>query len=95
MASLWKNDKNFKIIQMSWREYVVASESWGLCDICASNTSDDPIYYIAVLDQWYCKKCLDAYLSGAKKYKSDIEKEQMNFIKVKHRLEDFGCWENV
>lgn len=92
MASLWKNNKNFKIIQANWVEYVNVTDTFGLCDVCANNSSDDPIYYIAVLDQWYCKTCLDAYLSGAKKYKSDIQKEQENFVRVKHKLEDLGVY---
>lgn len=93
MANLWNNDKNFKIIKANWVEYVNVTDTFGLCDVCANNSSEDPIYYIAVLDQWYCKTCLDAWLSGAKKYKSDIEKEQLNFINIKHKLEDLGAWD--
>lgn len=92
MANLWKNDKNFKIIKVNWVEYVNCTDSFGLCDVCANNTSEEPIYYIAVLDQWYCKTCLDAWLSGAKRYKSDMEKEQLNFIKIKNKLEDLGAY---
>lgn len=93
MASLWNNDKNFKIIEMSWRECAAITDSWALSDCCGQNSSEEMLYYIAILDQYYCKTCLDAWLSGAKKYKSDIEKEQLNFINVKHKLEDLGCWE--
>lgn len=92
MAKTYQN-QHFKIIEANWVEYVNVTDTFGLCDICANNSSEDPIYYIAVLDQWYCKTCLDAWLSGAKKYKSDIEKEQINFVNVKHTLEDLGCWE--
>jgi hypothetical protein len=91
MAKIYQNQQ-FKIIEANWVEYVNVTDTFGLCDLCANNTSEDPIYYIAVLDQWYCKTCLDAWLSGAKKYKSDIEKEQLNFINVKHKLEDLGAW---
>lgn len=89
---MYPNDKNLKIIEMSWREYVAVTDSWGLCDLCGQNSSEEPIYYIALLKQYYCKPCLDAYLSGAKRYKSDLEKEQYNFVEVKHKLEDLGCF---
>ena len=92
MASLWKNDKYFKIIQANWVEYVNVTDTFGLCDLCANNSSEDPIYYISILDQWYCKTCLDAWLIDAKRYKSDFKKEQENFIKIKHKLEDLGAW---
>lgn len=91
MAKIYQN-QHFKIIEANWVEYVNVTDTFGLCDVCANNTSEEPIYYVAVLDQWYCKTCLDAYLSGAKKYKSDIQKEQENFIKTKHKLEDLGAW---
>lgn len=93
MANLWKNDKQFKIIEMSWKEYVAATDSWGLCDICGNNSSEQPLYFVALVNQCYCKTCLDAYLSGAKRYKSDFEKEQENFIKMKNKLIDLGVME--
>lgn len=93
MACLWKNNKGFKIIKANWVEYVNVTDTFGLCDVCANNSSEDDVYYIAVLDQWYCKTCLDAWLSGAKKYKSDIEKEQLNFVGVRSKLRDLGCFE--
>lgn len=92
MAKIYQN-QHFKIIEANWVEYVNCTDTFGLCDVCANNSSEDPIYYIGVLDQWYCKTCLDAWLSGAKKYKSDIEKEQLNFVKIKHKLEDLGAWD--
>lgn len=94
MAKLLKNEKQFKIIEMSWNEYVAATDTWGLCDICGDNTSEQPLFFVALVNQCYCKKCLDAYLSGARRTKGDFEKEQMNFIKMKNKLVDLGTWEN-
>lgn len=93
MAKLWQNDKQFKIIKMSWKECVAITDSWGLADCCGKNSSEEDLYYIAVLNQFYCKTCLDAWLSGAKRYKSDLEKEQICFVKTKRKLEDLGTWE--
>lgn len=92
MANLWKNDKNFKIIQMSWREYVATTESWGLCDCCGGSDFEYGGYYIPLIDSWFCKTCFDAWYSTAKRYKVDIQKEQEKFIKMKHKLEDLGAW---
>lgn len=94
MANLWKNDKQFKIIELGWKEYVAATDSWGLCDICSNNSSEEPLYFVALVNQTYCKTCLDAYLSGAKRYKGDLEKEQHNFITMRNKLKDLGCWKD-
>lgn len=93
MASLWKNEKQFKIIEMSWKEYVAATDSWGLCDICGDNSSEEPLYFVALVNQAYCPRCLEAYMSGAKRYKGDIEKEQENFVRMKNVLKDLGVWD--
>ena len=93
MAKLWKNEKQFKIIELSWKEYVAATDTWGLCDICGDNSSEQPLYFVALVNQCYCKTCLDAYLKGAKRYKSDFQKEQANFITMRNKLIDLGIWD--
>lgn len=93
MAKLWQNDKQLKIIKMTWREYVAVSDSWGLCSCCGNNSAEEPLYYVALVGDIYCPDCFDAYYSGAKRYKSDIEREQENFIKVRNKLMDLGTWE--
>jgi hypothetical protein len=94
MANLWKNPNQFKIIQLTWKEYVAATDTWGLCDVCGDNSSEEPLYFIALINQTYCKKCLEAYLKEARRYKSDFKKEQENFITMRNKLIDLGCWEN-
>lgn len=93
MAKILKNDKRFLIIEMPWREYVAITDSWGLADCCGQNTSEENVYYIAVLNQFYCGICFNAWISTAMRYKSDLEKEQYNFVKMKGKLEDLGTWE--
>ena len=78
---------------MCWKECVAITDSWGLADCCGQNSSEEDLYYIAVLDQYYCKTCFDAWYSGAKRYRSDIEKEQYNFVGVKNKLVDLGVWD--
>lgn len=92
MARLLENKKGFKIIKLTWRETVCITDSWGLSDCCGQNSSEEPLFYIAVLDRYFCECCMNAWLSGATRYKSDIEKEQYNFVKVKNKLKDLGTW---
>lgn len=90
MAQILKNDKQLKIIKMSWREYVAATDSWALCACCGNNSSEEDLFFVAMVNDAYCKKCFDAYYSTVKRYKSDFEKEQMNFVKMKNKLKDLG-----
>jgi len=92
MANLWKNEKQFKIIEMTWKEYVAVTDTWGLCDICGNNSAEENVYFIALLNQTYCKNCLEAYLKDAKRTKSDFQKEQLNFITIRNKLIDLGVW---
>lgn len=93
MAKLWQNDKQLKIIKMSWKEYVASTDSWGLCSCCGNNSAEEPLYYIALVGDAYCPDCFDEYYRGAKRYKSDLEKEQKNYIEMRNKLMDLGCWE--
>lgn len=95
MASLLKNNKGFKIIKMCWREYVACTDSFGLCGLCGDNSSEDPLYFIAVIDQAYCKTCFDAWYGSARRYSSEMEKEQHAFVVMREKLRDLGAWEDV
>lgn len=93
MAIKYQNNKNFSIIKMTWKECVAITDSWALCDLCGQNSCEEPLYYIALINQFYCQTCFDAWISGAKRYSSDLEKEQYNYIKIKNKLIDLGTWE--
>lgn len=93
MANKYENEKRFLIYKMSWREYVAATESWGLCDCCGEADFDTGGYYVALIDSWFCQKCFDAYISGAKRYSVDLEKERNNWNKMTQKLRDLGCLE--
>ena len=62
--------------------------SIGVCDGCMR--SEDTGYYVAVLNQWLCKKCYDEWISYAKWYKEDerIELKNFNFY---CKLFDIDC----
>lgn len=94
MAHQIQNQKGFLIIEMDWKDCVNITDTWGLSDCCGQNTSEEKLYYIAVLDQYYCKPCYDAWLSGATRYKPDLEKERYNFVKVKNKLKDLGVYDD-
>lgn len=90
MAKRIQNNKNFLIIEMTWKEYVAITDSWGLCDCCGQYDADMVFYYVAVTDSFFCKNCYDAWYSGATNYKVDREKERQNFNKKVSRIKDLG-----
>lgn len=94
MSRLLENNKKFQVIKLTWREYAAATDSWGLCDACGQNTSEEPLFYVAVLDHVFCEMCFKAWYDTAKRYSVDMPKEQEAFIRMKHKLMDLGCWEN-
>lgn len=93
MAKIYQNSQQLKIIEMSWKEYVAATDTWGLCDCCGDNSAEAPLFYVALVNQVYCKTCLDAYLSGAKRTRGELEKEQINFVSMRNKLKDLGVWD--
>lgn len=93
MATQIKTKKGFLIIKMTWKECVAITDSWGLADCCGQNTCEEDLYYIAILDQFYCEPCYNAWVETASRYKSELGKEQVNFIKIRNKLQDLGTWE--
>ena len=94
MAKQWENKKRLLVVKMSWREYVAATDTFGICDCCGSSDFDEGGYYVALVNDWYCKTCFDAYYSGAVRASSDLIKERENWNKMVGKLRDLGCWGN-
>ena len=90
MAKIFQNDKHFLVIEMTWKEFVAITDSWGLCDCCGQYDSDMVFYYVAVENVFFCKKCFDAWYSGAKHYTVDLQKERENWNKTISKLRDLG-----
>ena len=49
----------------------------GVCDSCME--SPEVGYYVAVLNQWFCKKCYEEWLQRAERYQEDIPYEERNY----------------
>ena len=94
MAKKWENDKRLLAIKMSWREYVAVTDTFGFCSCCGTQDFQEDGYYVAVVNDWYCKTCYDAYIAGAKRYSVDLIKERKNYNKMVESLKDIGTWEN-
>ncbi len=65
MANIKDNKKGFKVIQISRKELVEELGQYGaigICDYCNETASTG--YYIAVLNQWFCPKCYQAWVSS-------------------------------
>lgn len=79
---------------MSWREYVACTDTFGFCSCCGTQVFDEDGYYVAVVDDWYCKTCFDAFYSGATHFSVDLAKERSNYNKMVVLLKDLGTFEN-
>ena len=72
MANIKDNKKGFKVIQISRKELVEELGQYGaigICDYCNETASTG--YYIAVLNQWFCPKCYQAWYHRATYYPED------------------------
>ena len=93
MAKKYENPKNHLVIKMSWREYVAITDGFGFCSCCSTQDFDHCGYYVALVDDWYCPTCYDAYMSGAVRSSVDLEKERQNYNRVMNALKDLGTWD--
>lgn len=75
MANIKDNKKGFKVIQISRKELVEELGQYGaigICDYCNETASTG--YYIAVLNQWFCPKCYQAWYHRATYYTDTLIK---------------------
>lgn len=87
-----KNNQGFKIILMPGIvQHSLFEQNY--CDLCGRPTDiEDDIYYESVINQFYCEKCHKLYIDTAKRYKPDTKQEEINFNKVKLKLEGANWW---
>lgn len=86
MAQIYKNDKGFRIIQMTHLEATLDCEfgirtsrftSNIICDTCNKLIDGfEDIYYVAVLNQCLCKECCDNFIKKFNKPKEDEAREE-------------------
>ncbi|MBR5835188.1 MAG: demethylase [Bacteroidales bacterium] len=75
-----ENKQGFLVLEVSRAVIMGALANYGstgICDSCAQST--DSGYYIAVLNQWFCPKCYEAWLSRAVRYVADVPIEERRF----------------
>lgn len=79
MAKLYKNDKNFLIIQMNGAEASnlgFGTEVTGclnsiVCGICNASIEHKDIYYLAGINEVLCEDCLNDYIKNMSHYTDD------------------------
>lgn len=79
MAKVYKNDKNFLIIQMTGAE--ASNLGFGMevtgclnsivCGTCNSSIEHRDIYYLAGINEVLCEDCLTDYLKNMSHYTDD------------------------
>ena len=71
---------NFNNVEISRREMLDNLSRYGsvgICDMCID--APETGYYVAVLNMWLCRECLDAFIRSSKRYDEDIPVEERNF----------------
>lgn len=76
MASIYKNDKGFKVIEASGEE-IINIGGLGICDHCGSMSTNG--FYVAVLNRWFCPACFYGWYETATRYAEDIPIEERHF----------------
>lgn len=95
MAKIVPNDKGFKVIQMSYAEISrLTGNVLPICDSCAKPDVSMG-YYIAVLNQWFCKRCYNNWYKDAKFYPEDTLIENRNYEYYKNLCEKAGMLQNA
>ena len=75
-----KNEKGFLVMEITRTELVEKLAEYGSVGVCDScMTCPEVGYYIAVLNQWFCKECYDEWMQRAVRYRADIPYEERNF----------------
>lgn len=79
MAKVYKNDKNFLIIQMTGAEAsnlgfgieVTGCLNYIVCGTCNSSIEHKDIYYLAGINEVLCEDCLNDYIKNMSHYTDD------------------------
>lgn len=79
-------EKGFLVMEVSRQELISAlgESTLGVCDSCFA--TPDVGYYVAVLNQWFCKKCYEKWLETADYYPEDSRVEIRNYEYYKKKL---------
>ena len=96
MATQYKNDKGFLIIEMSYDEATIScnfgcqtSEDtyFVVCDTCNNRfTEKDKIYYVAVINRALCFDCCNDFIKGYDKHPDDVSYEVRHYNHYAEKL---------
>ena len=90
MATIIKNKKGFKVIQIGYFEMVgLTGNSEPVCDNCLDAKVNQG-FYVAVLNQWFCKKCYEKWYKTAINYEQDLSVEMQKFNHYITALSNMG-----
>ena len=79
MAEIINNKQGFLIIKMNKEDLRTVGFGY-ICDNCGNSLiTHNEIYYVAVLNRAFCKKCYERWISHAHRYIEDIPYEERNF----------------
>lgn len=67
----------------------IAGGGFIICDFCNTDVTlkGEPVYYVAVLNQILCKKCMERFIGSQHPYEEDKAYENRNFERIKSMLE--------
>lgn len=87
MAEILQNNKRYCLIKMTWAEYVATTDTWGMCDCCGKYDANEEYYYVAMVNDFYCKTCFEAWYNSQKYLSpSDYKKERENFNSMTKKM---------
>lgn len=73
MATVIKNKKGFKVLEVSAREMIEIKCGF-CCDGCRRLSESG--FYVAVLNRWLCKKCYEQWYATAENYAEEGNADQ-------------------
>ena len=95
MAKLYKNDKNFLIIEITTKEannlnfgiQLVGINNVCLCSVC-NNECVGHMYYVPGINELVCKDCIDDFIKNMNHYtdKDSLSYEVKHFNFVSNKL---------
>lgn len=87
MATFVSNDKNFKVLKLSFNDRIFLG--WGnICMHCNKMFTYN-MYYVAVLNDIMCKKCYEEWYKSAIKYPEDNDIESNIFNSIINKLDKY------
>lgn len=81
-----ETDKGFLVMEVSRQELLSAlgKLTMGVCDFCSASAETG--YYVAVLNQWFCKECYEKWHETADYYPEDSRVEIRNYEYYKKKF---------